>query len=275
MLKPGRSRRRRFTLSGLRQVVEDRNEDELEVEGDGFSLSTLALAKSPGLHLNVVVDVDDDHDHDWSVVDSIADLDGFVAASLGDHDDFQRQSTKQLSTYRLMGWDIEGLAMTVDAHGREIVDISGHPGRAVVGPGFWLWAGSVLWFADPAFSVIDRERLHAFGDEVQTLDSGVVKVSLFGLDQPLPVIRAQQRRFREWMRYDEIESTADLFVPSGEPTIEISEAVGGDERGARTIVEWLSDDLTPVSRARATWKRTSLSNGRGDIVSTEINRVVR
>lgn len=273
-LQPGRGRRRRFTLSGLRQVVEDREEEELEVEGDGFTVETHRIANSPGFHTDVIVDVD--AHHDWSVVDSIATLDGFVAASLGDHDDRLRQSNRDLSTYRLFGWSTEGSIMTVDDHGEVIVDISHHPGRAVKCPGFWLWAGSLLWFADPAFAVIDRQRLLSFGNEVQALDSGVVKVSLFGLHQPEPVIRNQQRRFREWMRYDELENTADLFVSSGrEPTIEISEAPDGDERGTRTIVEWLSDDLTPVPRDQATWKRTTLSNGKGDIVSTEMSRVVR
>jgi hypothetical protein len=194
---------------------------------------------------------------------------GLVAALLADDQDVFWQSADMPNEYEVSGKSHDRLPKYTDpTTGWEKIDISRNPGRRTPVPGMWLLAASRMWFGPPAFSVLDRERLRAFPDgSVTERPDRIVEVRLFDLAEPIDEIRGKQRRFRDWMGYDDIERRApELFRAVADPHVEIDTGAF-PHGGARQIVEWLDERADrPVPRSAAAMKRVTEFDRAGNVV---------
>lgn len=190
---------------------------------------------------------------------------GFTAAMVGDADDRLAQSIETPDQYEVLGLSLEGQRVYRAENGFERVDVSQHWGRGVIGPGMWFWAASVMWFGAAAFDVVDRQRLVTFGDGVTVLPTGVVRVDLFDPAWPIEQIRERQRRFRDEMDYDRLEaSKPDGVVNPSDPTVELIQFP--DSEQVQFVTEWLDDDGNPTRRSKATRRKVSTLDERGELL---------
>lgn len=208
------------------------------------------------------------------LIEAVSGLVGFTGALMGDADDVFWQSADQVNTYQVKGRAWEHLPKVWDeVFERDKIDVSANPGRAVAVPCLWLWAAARMWFGPGAWSVVDRDKVVSSPvGEVTVRGDGVVYVELFGLDDPLEVVRSRQQAFRDWVDFEGVESRVDdLMREFSDPQVEIE--VGSFEHGGvRLVVEWMDGDRL-VSRSRASQRRVSELDEDGSVVFRDITSV--
>lgn len=264
----GRSRSTAFSDSALTRVSESQGVENVEVDGPDGSIG---FGHVGSLQAHQVNGVTPGLPPSGLLEEAVA-MPGFIAALVADDEDVFWQSADMPNTYDVHGMSHQDLPKYTDpTTGWEKIDLSGNPGRRTPVPGMWLLAASRMWFGPQAFSVLDRELLVSFADgSVTERPDGIVEVQLFDLTEPIDEVRAKQRRFREWMGYDDIERRApELFRRVADPHVEI-ETGAFPHGGVRRIVEWLDvEGDRPVPRSRAAMKRVSELDQVGNVVWQE------
>jgi hypothetical protein len=138
----------------------------------------------------------------------------FNAGHLGDAEDIFWQSETSIATYKLESRRHDHLPKRpggIFPGESEEIDVGRNPGRAAPGDGFWLCAAPVMWFGRGSFGVLDRTRLESTpAGKVHREGPDLLRVDLFPIEwyreSRIEAIRERQAAFREWMRYDEIET---------------------------------------------------------------------
>ncbi len=257
-----------FTSRALDRL---RNADELrhaDVNGEDDASFAIASVRNWSMQLIIV------RTPQWppgDLIEATSRLGGFTSALVGDDDDVFWQGQEQIDVYKRAGRPWQHLpTVWDDAFRTDRIDVSQNPGRKTHAPGMWLWAAAKMWFGPPAFELLDRDLLLTLPiGHVTERDDGVIAVDLYSLDDPETARREAQRRFREWMQYDNLEPRlSELAREKADPKVMFAEGVF--ENGAtRRVTEWLTAEGEPTYRSRATTRRVSYLDAAGQLITTE------
>jgi hypothetical protein len=214
-----------------------------------------------------------------STLEALCGRPGFNAGLSFDADDVFWQSLADAQTYRALGGriDADKLRRDPDFPDREIIDTTQNSGRLDLLPGMWMGAAWRVCFGPLAIALLGLERICAFEDcySQETRDSGVIVVTLFRDPHSTssPEVRATQRRFRQWLRLDEIaESTSEIGEGEGGLLIEEGRFPHG---GIRRLTAHYDSKGRPTRRSSATRKETFELDSQGVLVWRSGERRIR
>ena len=130
---------------------------------------------------------------------------GLILGTRGDGNDAAWQGERFPQHYE---WWYDGewrhLPRVLDKRGRELIDISGNPGRVTMVAGLPLWAAQDLWFGPDAALVVDYDAIPTLPvGRLTDLGKGRWHVRLWEDGTPLEEIRKAQRTLRDHLGYDE------------------------------------------------------------------------
>lgn len=142
---------------------------------------------------------------------TLLDTPGLVLAARGDAEDARWQGERNPNHYR---WWYDGewehLPRVVDKRGRELVDVSGNPGRITSVAGIGLWAAQDLWFGPDAALVVDYDAITNLPvGRLTDLGEGRWHVRLWEDGTPLEEIRKAQQTLRDHLGFDAASDRAD------------------------------------------------------------------
>jgi len=264
--KPARIRSNQFSRSSVGFVKEQHQAvvrslerpESLRVEsprgfdGPSFELMTIGAWNFQELVWRLPIE---DFDF-WEIYSVVFNLPGFNALLASDPVDVQWQGEESIEAFEQEGRDHGHLGKIEDLDfGGKKIDISQNYGRRSLFPGFWLQAPWKGCFSPSSLAVFGKEKLLELTDvqEIKELDDGTVYVQLFDdvFSAGLPENRARQKRFRELLGLDLLE-TESLSEASrqGDPAVEIDEG-GFEHGGVRLIRRWLDADGRPTRRSNA------------------------
>lgn len=177
--------------------------DDDQVPSANLSIDATRVRSQLSLHGRVAPDP--------RLVSALVAHPGFIAGAAGDNVDVRWQSETSPDHYRMWydgPW--EHLPRTLDEVGREVIDVSGNPGRMTDVPGMRLWAAQDTWFGPDSSVVIDVSAVATLPvGRVSDLGHGRWHVRLWEDGAPLEEIRKAQQVFREHLRYDEAPARED------------------------------------------------------------------
>jgi hypothetical protein len=129
---------------------------------------------------------------------------GLILGARGDWEDARWQGEEVPQHYE---WWYSGewkhLPRRVDKRGRELIDVSGNPGRVTSVAGVPLWAAQDLWFGPDAALVVDHAAIPTLPvGRLTDLGGGRWHVRLWDDGTPLDEIRRAQQLLREHLGYD-------------------------------------------------------------------------
>ncbi len=135
----------------------------------------------------------------------------FVAAYLNDEEYVYVQSTPYESNFKGRNLDLSSIINTpykISEHGDREYDTSYNPGRKDLIGYTWIMAAWKMWFGEPFFELVPKERILSFPDaiEIKELPYGQVYVQLFEKieESASKENMDKQRKWREWLNFDEL-----------------------------------------------------------------------
>ena len=135
----------------------------------------------------------------------------FVCGYCFDHDYVNSESTTDIGTNKMYSEDIKNLKMIKDEFGRDVIDISNNPGRAVLLPNIWLQTAWRMYFGKVFYEFVTKERLLEFSkaNNIQELTNDVLFIELFEhvFESNSPKNKSIQKKFREWVDMDGLEKS--------------------------------------------------------------------
>jgi hypothetical protein len=136
---------------------------------------------------------------------------GLILGSSGDGEDAHWQGEENPQHYRWWySGEWEHLPRIVDKRGRELIDVSGNPGRLTHVAGIMLWAAQDLWFGPSSALVIAYDAIAQLPvGHLTDLGDGRWHVRLWEDDTPLEEIRKAQQTLRDHLGYDAAADRAD------------------------------------------------------------------
>jgi hypothetical protein len=191
----------------------------------------------------------------FRLLEQASGIPGFVMAAAGDGDDMGWQGERQISEWDRAGRNHDHLPKIEGVFGPEI-DTRFNPGRrsSDADTGLIFWATSTIWFGQPAFLYLNKERLLTSPvGQITELQNGTYRIDLYDPCQPEPEIRHIQRTFRDWMNYDELEANPPEPPNGSDPHITIDDGAF-EHGGTRQYVEYLDDNKRPTKKSKATQK---------------------
>ena len=185
---------------------------------------------------------------------------GFIAGASGDAEDERWQSEDNPNHYRMWfdgPW--EHLPRTTDDVGREVIDVSGNPGRMTDVPGMRMWAAQDTWFGAASALMIDHAAIASLPvGRVTDLGGGCWHVRLWEDGATLDEIRKAQQTLRDHLRYDEATARDDEIwdtLTAGQPEDPMFVVQEGSfpHGGTQRFLQYFSAKKYPTTRSRAAW----------------------
>ncbi|MGB4774146.1 MAG: hypothetical protein WBP45_03155 [Daejeonella sp.] len=134
---------------------------------------------------------------------------GFVSACVFNERYVTQQTLTHESTYAVAGISLElakGLPYRIDEFGMKEFDISQNWGSKEQCGYSWLVPAWKMWFGEPFYKLVSKERLLAFpyAVEIKVLENDMVYIQLFEKVEESATAenREKQRLFREWCDFD-------------------------------------------------------------------------
>jgi len=222
-------------------------------EGPYFELMTIGNFGFQELVWRISVD---DLDY-WKIYSMVSNIHGFNALIASDPVDVQWESEESIGAYEQAGKSHAHLGKINDLDfGGSKIDTSTNYGRRAMFPGFWLHAPWQCCYAGAALGILGKRRLLGLPGifEARLLEDGAVYLKLF--DDPFsaskPENRYHQRRFREWLGLDVLESVANYRASDkADPVFEIEEGEFA-HGGVRLFRRWIDGNGKPIRRSLAT-----------------------
>ncbi|RLV48174.1 hypothetical protein D9V37_19070 [Nocardioides mangrovicus] len=185
---------------------------------------------------------------------------GLIGGSRGDEQDATWQGETQPQHFEF--WyphDWQHLPRTTDRHGREIIDVSGHPGRISNVVGWRMWAAQDDWYGPGARLYVDLDALATLPlGEVTDLGEDRWHVRLWPDGASFEQIRTAQATLREHLGYDAAAARDDEIydlITADQPDDPMFVAQDGtfDHGGTTRILQYFSAQKRPTFRSRAAW----------------------
>jgi len=211
---------------------------------------------------------------DPQLVETLAGLPGLLGGASGDFEDARWQGETSPNHYRMWfdgPW--EQLPRTIDPRtGKEIIDVSGNPGRITDLPGMRLWAAQDLWFGPASALLIDHDAIATLPvGRVTDLGGGRYHVRLWEDGTSLDDIRKAQQTLRDHLRYDaaaarqdEIRSALTADQPD-DPMVVVQDG-SFPHGGTRRVLQYYSATKHPTTRSRAAWLTiTEVGDDNGEV----------
>lgn len=195
-----------------------------------------------------------------SLIAALLSVPGLLAGASGDATDAHWQGETYPNHYRMWfdgPW--EHLPRIVDKRGRELIDVSGNPGRITEVPGLRLWPAQDVWFGPSASLAVDHAAVPSLPvGRVTDLGDGRYHVRLWEDGAPLTEIRAAQQALRDHLGYQAAEARSDEIraaLTAGQPDDPMFVAQRGTfpHGGAERILQYFSAAKYPTTRSRAAW----------------------
>ena len=145
------------------------------------------------------------------LLDALLDAPGLVLGVRGDGEDADWQGEEFPQHYE---WWYDGewehLPRILDKRGRELIDVSGNPGRITSVAGIPLWAAQDLWFGPGAALVVDYPAVSTLPvGRLTDLGEGRLHVRLWEDGAPLEEVRKVQQIVRDHLGYDAATERVD------------------------------------------------------------------
>ena len=138
---------------------------------------------------------------------------GLILGSSGDGEDARWQGEENPQHYQWWySGEWEHLPRIVDKRGRELIDVSGNPGRLTHVVGIMLWAAQDLWFGPGSALVIAYDAVPTLPvGRLTDLGDGRWHVRLWEDGAPLEEIRKAQQTLRAHLGYDAASERVDAI----------------------------------------------------------------
>lgn len=205
---------------------------------------------------------------------------GLFGGAAGDGTDQRWQGETNPQHYRMWfdgPW--EHLPRTTDRRGREIIDVSGNPGRMTDVPGMRLWAAQDVWFGPAAALVIDHAAIPGLDTALDTarvtdLGDGRWHVRLWEDGTPLPEIRRAQQAVRDQLGFDAALAREDelwslLTAGVQDDPMFVAQEGTFPHGGTKRFLQYFSGSRHPTTRSRAAWLNIKEFDGAGQAVHDE------
>jgi len=145
------------------------------------------------------------------LIEALLDTTGLVLGARGDSEDanWQGEEFPQHYQYWYDG-EWEHLPRIIDKRGRELIDVSGNPGRITSVAGIPLWAAQDLWYGPGAALVLDYDAIATLPvGRLTDLGGGCWHVRLWEDGTPLEEVRKAQQVLRDHLGYDAATERVD------------------------------------------------------------------
>lgn len=195
-----------------------------------------------------------------ALLEALLDTPGLLGGASGDTTDARWQGETKLNHYRMWfdgPW--EHLPRTTDGRGREIVDVSGNPGRITEVPGMRLWPAQDVWFGPAASLVVDLDEIATLPvGRVTALGEGRWHVRLWEDGASVEEIRKAQQVLRDHLGYDAAEARKDdihsaLTADQPDDPMFVAQRGTFPHGGTERFLQYFSASKHPTTRSRAAW----------------------
>jgi hypothetical protein len=198
------------------------------------------------------------------LLEALINAPGLILGVRGDSEDANWQGEEYPQNYQ--HWydgEWEHLPRITDERGRELIDVSGNPGRITAVAGVPLWAAQDLWFGPAAALVIDHDAIPSLPvGRVTELGEGRFHVRLWEDGLPIEEVRKAQQVLRDHLGYDaatervdEIRTALRTWHP--EDPMFVTQAGSFAHGGTERTLEYLSANKHPAARSSAAWLRVT------------------